>query len=181
MKTLIAIFGIFMMIPGSNPPQEEIDSAEDEKLVKEAVVAWADSVFYMHKEYKFEHFKPFYTDEYFIQVMRANMYKKRMEDLSKRKENGTYNKSDDDYQKELGELKTSYENAQKEADNFSPRASSYRIHFWSNIMTNDGITVYYEHIMKLDNNYKIVEAVENSSIGKKSSATKIVYKKDVKG
>lgn len=179
MKLLIALIGLGFFL--SDPaPQQEIDSTEDEKLVKEAVVHWADSVFYMHKEYKFEHFKPFYTDEYFIQVMRANMYKKRVEDLERKKKNGQYTKSDEEYEKEHSELQETFEKAQEEADNFAPRASHYRIHFWSNIQTNDGITVYYEHIMKLDNEYQVIEAVENSAIGKKSSATQILWKKDVK-
>ena len=33
---------------------QEIDSSQDEVIVKDAVVNWADSVFYMHQEYKFE-------------------------------------------------------------------------------------------------------------------------------
>ena len=183
MKIFIALISFFLAVPVTEDPQpvQDIDSAEDEKKVTAAVVAWADSVFYQHVEYKFEHFRAEYTDEYYIMVMRANMYRKRVDELERKKSSGLYTKTDAEYTKELSDLKTAWNGAQKEADNFPQRASYYRVHFWSNIFTNDGITVYYEHIMRVDNDYKIVEAVENSSIGKKSEATKILYKKDVKG
>lgn len=159
---------------------DEIDSAEDEKLTKEAVVAWADSVFYMHKEYKFEHFKAFYTDEYTIALARKGFYKQRVDDLEKDKNAGRYKKSDEEYEQEHKELNDAYLKIKKEADNFKLRVTHFQIHFWSNIQTNDGITVYYEHILKLDNDYNITEAVINSAIGKKSEKTEILYKKDVK-
>jgi hypothetical protein len=183
MKIFIAVISFLFAVPTSENPEpvQDIDSSEDEKKVMAAVVAWADSVFYQHTEYKFEHFRAEYTDEYYIMVMRANMYKKRVDDLEKKKAAGLYTKTEPEYTKELSDLKTAWSGAQKEADNFPQRASYYRVHFWSNIFTNDGITVYYEHIMRVDNDYRIVEAVENSAIGKKSAETKILYKKDVKG
>jgi len=161
--------------------EQEIDSSEDEKKVEKAVVQWADTTFLSHSEYKFEKFHAFYTEEYFISVMRSRMYKQRVEDLKESKEKGRYKKSDDEYAKELKELESAYQKIQTEADNFKFRVSHYQISFWSNIQTNDGITVYYEHIVKLDNDYKVTEAVINSSIGKKSDKTEILYAKDVKG
>ncbi len=183
MKILISLVAFLLMIPESDfsTPLQDIDSSADEKKVMKAVVDWADSVFYEHREYKFEHFKAMYTDEYFIHVMRANMYKKRLDDLEKKKAMGQYTKTEDEYKKELSDLKLAYDKAQNEADNFPQRATYYYVHFWTNIATNDGVTVYYEHIMKVDNDYHVIEAVENSSIGKKSSSTKILYKKDIKG
>jgi hypothetical protein len=160
---------------------QEIDSSQDEVIVKDAVVNWADSVFYMHQEYKFENFRAFYTEEYFIQVMRSEMYKERVDDLEKNKKAGRYKKSDADYKKEHKELEDAYLKVKKDVDNFKFRANYYQISFWSNIQTNDGITVYYEHIMKVNNNYQVMEATINSSIGKKSDATEILYAKDVKG
>ena len=160
--------------------EQEIDSSEDEKIVKKAVVAWADSVFYSHTEYKFEKFRAFYTEEYFIQVMRSRMYKERVNDIEKNKKLGRYKKSDAEYEKEHKELEDAYTKVQKDLDNFKFRASYYQISFWSNIQTNDGITVYYEHIVKVNNDYEVSEAVINSSIGKKSDATTILYAKDVK-
>ena len=51
-----------------------------------------------------------------------------------------------------------------------------QIHFWSNIQTQDGIRVYYELNMKLNNDYEVIEAIENSSIGKKNQDSRIAYK-----
>ena len=160
---------------------QEIDSSQDEVIVKDAVVHWADSVFYMHQEYKFENFRAFYTEEYFIQVMCSEMYKERVDNLEKIKKAGRYKKSDTDYEKEHKELNDAYLKVQNDVDNFKFRANYYQISFWSNIQTNDGITVYYEHIVKVNNDYQVIEATINSSIGKKSDATEILYAKDVKG
>ncbi|MCG8576352.1 MAG: hypothetical protein MI810_15800 [Flavobacteriales bacterium] len=179
MNAIIALLGFFLLSPSTPPPDQEIDSTEDEKKVKTAVISWADSTFFSHSDYKFEHFRAFYTDEYFIAVMRARMFKDKLTTLERTMKNGNYKKSEEDYKQEHVSLSTSYSEAQHEVDNFVERAEYYSIHFWSNIQTNDGITVYYEHIVKVDNNYQVIDAVENSAIGKKSNSTKILYKKDV--
>ncbi|MEO9532969.1 MAG: hypothetical protein ABJG68_15555 [Crocinitomicaceae bacterium] len=181
MKKLIGITAFLLLTTFGFSQEQEIDSSEDEVKVKEAVVKWADTTFYSHTEYKFENFHAFYTEEYFIQVMRSRMYKERVEDLEKNKAAGRYKKSDADYEKEHKELKDAYTKVQNDVDNFKFRVSHFQISFWSNIQTTDGITVYYEHIVKLDNDLKVTEATINSSIGKKSEATAILYAKDVKG
>ena len=157
----------------------EIDSSEDEQKVKDAVVAWADATFYSHTDWKFENFHAFYTEEYEIAYLRTNAYKGRVDDLEKDKANGRYKKSDEEYEKEHKELEDAYLKIKSERDAVASRVDHFQIHFWSNIQTNDGITVYYEHIVKLDQNYNVIDATINSAIGKKSDKTEIVYKKDV--
>ena len=181
MKKLFGLTAFLFLSVIGFTQEQEIDSSEDEVKVKEAVVKWADTTFYSHSEYKFEKFYAFYTEEYFIQVMRSRMYKQRVEDIEKTKAAGRYKKTDAEYEKEHQELKDAYTKVQKDVDTFKFRVSHFQISFWSNIQTNDGITVYYEHILKLDNDYKVTEAVINSSIGKKSEATEILYAKGVKG
>ena len=157
-----------------------IDSSEDEDKVKKAVLSWADSVFYMHKEWKFEHFHAFYTEEYEIAYLRLDAYKERLEELEKEKSNGSYRKSDEEYEKEHKHLQDTYTQIQEDFKNITVRATHYKISFWSNIQTNDGITVYYEHIVTLNNDYQVTDAEINSAIGKKSDKTTIIYKKDIK-
>ncbi|MEZ4923005.1 MAG: hypothetical protein R2780_07545 [Crocinitomicaceae bacterium] len=157
----------------------KIDSSEDEKKVKEAVVKWADETFYMHKEYKFEKFHAFYTEEYEIAYMRTNARKEMMEDLEKDKAAGRYRKSEEEYQKEHKLLEDDYLKFKGDLDKMTQKVNYYQISFWSNIQTNDGITVYYEHIVKLTNDFMVNEATINSAIGKKSENTQIVYKADV--
>jgi hypothetical protein len=182
MKNFLLILSIcFLSTSVSFGQHQDIDSSEDEVKVKKGVVAWADSVFFEHSEYKFDHFKAFYTEEYFIAVMRARMYKERADDLQKDKEAGRYKKSDEEFEKEHKQMEEAAIKIQKEVDEFVFRVTHYQVHFWSNIKTNDGITVYYEHIVKLDNNYQVTDAEIHSAIGKKSEQTQILYKKDVKG
>lgn len=169
-----------MMLFSFSYGDQEIDSTNDEIKVKESVVLWADSTFYEHSNYKFEKFHAFYTDEYFIMVMRAEMFKDRLDKLLSQKENGTYDGNDEEFENDKTDLERKYSDAKNMADNYSERVEYFQISFWSNIKTNDGITVYYEHILKLDNEFKVFDVKENSAIGKKSSETKILYKKDIK-
>ncbi|MBK9192849.1 MAG: hypothetical protein IPM77_15870 [Crocinitomicaceae bacterium] len=160
---------------------DEIDNTQDKAKVEKAVVHWADSVFYSHSNYKFENFRAEYSDGYYIAVMRAKAYKERVTDLENDKSAGRFKGTQEAYDTEHKTLNDAYLKAQTEADNYKERADYYLVHFWSNIQTTDGITVYYEHIVKLNNNYQVTEATINSAIGKKDENTQILYKKDVKG
>lgn len=161
------------------PPHggDEIDSSKDETKVKEAVVSWADATFHAHSDYKFEKFHAFWTEEYEIAYMRSHAYQDMLTDLENDKKNGRFSGTEEAYQKEHDELKAKYDEIQQQAGNMAKRAEYFQISFWSNVQTNDGITVYYEFIVKLDNDYKVFEALINSAIGLKSDKTEIVYKK----
>jgi len=171
----LSVFGTYMI------PQNEIDSSQDRINVEKAVVAWADSTFYSHTNYKFENFRAEYSDDYFIAIERSKAYKERVADLEKDKASGVYKGTQEQYDTERKTLNDAYLKVQNEADNCKNRADYYLIHFWSNIQTTDGITVYYEHIIKLNNAYQVIEANINSAIGKKDENTKPIYKKDLKG
>ncbi|UKN01470.1 hypothetical protein K6119_17230 [Paracrocinitomix mangrovi] len=181
MKSLFTLFTFGILFTSIGYGQNaDIDSSEDEKKVKDAVVKWADETFYEHKEYKFENFHAFYTEEYEIAFLRTNARKEMLDELEQDKAAGRYRKSEDEYQKEHTELKEDYLKFKGELDKMTVKVTHYQISFWSNIQTNDGITVYYEHIVKLDNNFIVTDATINSAIGKKSDKTEIIYKKDVK-
>ncbi|MBL7897641.1 MAG: hypothetical protein JNJ99_03820 [Crocinitomicaceae bacterium] len=179
------IFGILLclLVVGNFAvaQNDEIDNTQDKVKVEAAVVRWADSVFYSHSNYKFENFRAEYSDGYYIAVMRAKAYKERVTDIENDKAAGRFKGTQEAYDTEHKTLNDAYLKAQTEADNYKERADYYLVHFWSNIQTTDGITVYYEHIVKLNNNYQVTEATINSAIGKKDENTQILYKKDVKG
>jgi hypothetical protein len=173
---ILSFFTLSITLQGGN----KIDSSKDEEKVKQSVLNWADSVFYHHEEYRFEQFHAFYTDEYQIAILRLDMYQNKLSNLEKLKEKGFYKKTDEEYEKEHGELKAKVDELEKSVNTFENKAEYYQILFWSNIKTNHGITVYYSHLVKLDNNYNVVSAEIKSEIGKKNEKTKILYSKDVK-
>jgi len=175
---LISSFIILTSITLQNP--NSIDSSKDEKLVKEKVISWADSIFYFHENYRFEQFHAFYTEEYQIAVLRAQMYGDKLANLEKLKSKGYYKKTDAEYEKEHQELVKKNEDLKQTAENFQNKVEYYQILFWSNIKTNHGITVYYSHMVKLNNSYQVTSAEIKSAIGKKNDKTKILYAADVK-
>lgn len=181
MSTLIYLLA-FTFIGASNPTptQNEPDSAADQLKVEQAVIQWADAVFKKHENYKFEQFKPFYTDDYFIQTMRIELYAEKIAALEKKKTDGDYTGTEEAFQSDIKKLSGAIEKAKLALDKID-RVDYFQIHFWTNILTKDGITVYYELILKLDGNYAVTQATENSSIGKKGADSKIAYAKDAAG
>ncbi|NOQ73751.1 MAG: hypothetical protein GQ574_17215 [Crocinitomix sp.] len=172
MTTLFLIIQLSFLNPGI---PTDIDSSEDEAKVETAVVNWANSSFLSHSNYKFEQFKAFYTDDYFIQTARIELYGDKITALKEKKANGEYTGSEETYFADINKLTRAVEKS-KAIIKTIDRVTHYQIHFWTNIQTRDGITVYYELNMKLDNDYKVIESLENSSIGKKNDASKIAYK-----
>lgn len=177
MNTLLSLLATVLINTSAPSPANEIDSSADQVKVEEAVVNWANSAFIKHLDYKFEHFKAHYTDDYFIQTMRLETYNDKIETLKSKKEAGEYHGTDEQYENDLRKLSNALKRAEETISHID-KVSHYETHFWTNIQTKDGITVYYELIVKLDNDYKVTEAKENSSIGKKSAETKIAYQKD---
>ncbi len=172
MTTLLLLLRLSFLNPGI---PTDIDSSADKVAVEDAVVTWADQTFLNHSNYKFEHFKAFYTDDYFIQTMRIELYEEKIDALQLKKANGTYKGTDENFNADITKLSGAIEQA-KATINTMVRVSYFQIHFWSNIQTQDGIRVYYELNMKLNNDYEVIEAIENSSIGKKNQDSRIAYK-----
>ncbi len=175
---MLSIFVVLCSITLQNT--KDIDSTQDEEKVKKSVLEWADTTFYFHEEYRFEQFHAHYTDEYSIAYLRANMFKTKMDNLKKSKEKGFYKKSDADYEAELSDIESKYNEMSTKAENFPNKVEFYEILFWSNIKTNHGITVYYSHHVKLNNDYQVISAEIKSAIGKKNESTEIIYAKDIK-
>ena len=122
----------------------------DRKTVEQSTLNWADSIFYEHDNYRFEQFHAEYTDSYQIANLRLKMYQGKQENLEKTKQKGFYKKTDIEYKKELSELIKKNIDLKQIIDTFEDKAKFYQILFWSNIKTNQGPTVYYSHLIKLD-------------------------------
>lgn len=174
MNTLI--FLLLISIYSINPQTNNLNAdLTEQESVENAVTAWASTNFIYHEGEKFEQFRPFYTEEYSIQELRIEAYTEKIALVKEKKQAGTYTGSEDDYAKEIKKLEDALTHA-NELLLQAQRIDYFQIHYWTNIQTDDGITVYYELILKLNQNYEIIEALENSSIGKKSAASKIAYK-----
>jgi hypothetical protein len=174
MNTLIFIF--LTSFYSINPQTANLNAdLTDQERVENAVTAWSSTNFIYHEGEKFEQFRPFYTEEYSIQELRIEAYTEKIALVKDKKLAGTYTGSEDDYAKEIKKLEDALTRA-NELLLQAQRIDYFQIHYWTNIQTVDGITVYYELILKLNQDYAIIEALENSSIGKKSAASKIAYK-----
>ena len=155
-------------------------SEKDKNTVEAKVISWADSIFYHHEEFRFEQFKAVYTDNYQIAILRLDMYLGKQKNLEKTKSKGFYKKTNEEYQKEHDAIVQKNAELKKIVENFENKAEHYQILFWSNIKTNQGPTVYYSHLVKLDNDFNVISAEIKSEIGKKNDKTKILYASQVK-
>lgn len=149
--------------------------SKDERIIRDRVVEWSDSVFYYHEDYRFENFHAHYTDEFYIVMLRSDQYKKKIDDLIKQKEEKKYVGSDEEYNGKLSVLKRKYKKFQVIVDSFTLRVKYFEILFWSNIKTKHGYPVYYAHRFKLSNDFFIMASIIKSSIGNRSSENRIIY------
>lgn len=152
------------------------DTAQIEQNVQKSVLEWADQTFKSYDNPRFENLSVFYSDAYQMWQMRPAMLRRRMKRLNKLYKRGKTDLTEDEYKEEKSKLNKQIKDAQKRLENIDNFADRITISFWANIQTNDGITVQYEHIVSLDSDYNVTDAKVNSSIGKKSENTKIVYK-----
>lgn len=180
---MIKLFPLTILLLISLSPS--VSLAQDNKLdaeeqVKNHVIQWADQVFLAHSSYKFEEFHSEETDDYFIQSSRIEMYEEKIASLKRDKAEGKYSGTAEQYEKDAKKYQAAADDAKKKLSSISA-VEYYTINFWTNIMTSDGITVYYEIKIRLDAQFVILSAIENSSVGKKSANTKISYKKGATG
>jgi hypothetical protein len=178
MSILFQLISFFILFNTSSPEQEP-GSKFDEKFVKSSVLAWADSTFYEHSDYKFESFTAFYTEEYTILKLRADFYQKQLADLKKRFNAGEYGKSETEYELEVKKLEQSIRTVTEEKDNLVQKVTHYKILFWSNVKVSNGTFVYYGFDVRLNNQFKVETVKEKNSIGKHSGSS-ISYKQGKK-
>jgi len=174
-KLFLLLTGLILLASTSLQPEKS-----DEKSVEQGVITWADSIFYYHEEYRFEQYHAEYTDEYQIATLRLKMYQGRQENLEKIKQKGFYKKTEEEYTKKHNLLVNKNIELKYIVENFQNKAKYYQILFWSNIKTNQGPTVYYSHLVTLNNDFKVTSAIIKSEIGKKNDKTKIIYAKGTK-
>lgn len=167
----LSLFGLsfFNLNSGVN------NTLEDKEQTERHILEWADALFINHSSYKFESLRVFDTEEYSMQDLRIELYEEKIASLQQAKIEGTYAGTAESYASDLKKL-TDKRTQTQELIKKIQRVDYYETHFWTNIQTMDGITVYYELIVKQDYLYQVIKALENSSIGKKSTESKIAYK-----
>ncbi|MFK8037765.1 MAG: hypothetical protein AB8B74_05705 [Crocinitomicaceae bacterium] len=149
--------------------------SKDERIVRDKVIEWSDSVFYFHEDYRFENFHAHYTDEFYIVMLRSDQYKKKIDDLKKRKAEKKYTGTQEEYNSDLQILERKFNKFQVIVDSFTLRVKYFEVLFWSNIKTKHGYPVYYAHRFKLSNDFFVMASIVKSSIGNRSADNKIIY------
>lgn len=169
---LILLLALFTQ---NSNPYEEVNSMEREKI-ELAISNWADSIFIKHEGDKYETHRAFYSDEYFIHTTRIEMYTEKINVIQQQKEKDEYPGSEEQYTNSLNKLEETIASARESLAKTDP-IDHYESNFWSNLQTQDGITVYYEILINMNSKFEILSAKENSSIGKISFDSKIAYSK----
>ena len=172
MKTLLVLFLLIVASFTSNGQ----DTATIEKNVKEAVTQWANQTFVGYDNPRFEKLMIFYSDAYQMWKMRPEMLASRKAKMKAAHEKGESGLSEEEYQSEIEKIDNQIEKVKERLSQMTDFADQFKISFWANIKTNDGITVQYEHIVTLSGAYEVQKAEINSFIGKKSNKTQILYR-----
>ncbi|WP_066759640.1 hypothetical protein [Crocinitomix algicola] len=168
------LIALSLLICTSIYSNEPVTSIELEKIEK-SIKSWTDSSLIAYHGDKFENHRAFYTDDFFIQNTRIELYGEKIEKLKAQKQNGSYPGTENEYNENLKTLEAVILEASSKIQNID-RVAHYEVNYWSNIQTKDGVTVYFEIVFKLNSNFEIISAKENSSIGKIGPQSKIAYK-----
>ena len=176
--TRLMAFSLIFFLLSLNSYSQRISEQEqlgiDNRIVKQKVLEWADSVFYFHEGYKFEKFEAHYTEDFYLMMLRLDQYKQGVLKLKDEQEQGYYVGSNSDYLEELAELKRKYKKFKYFVDSFELRSKYFEIVFWSNIQTKHGYMVYYSHKFKLSNDYVVMSSTIKDAIGNRNEANTVI-------
>jgi hypothetical protein len=166
-------FAFFSFTPTT--PRSSEQNVEESK-VRSAVENWASSTFYKNDGKKFERFYADYSDEFYIYKLKIEMYEKKLRTISTQQKNGSYPKSNEEFNKESTDLTNKIASFNEMAASVKPKVSQYTIKYWTNVQMSNGILMYYSFNVVLDDDYKVISHKIVDKIGDKGDNATIVYK-----
>jgi hypothetical protein len=151
-------------------------SPENQDLVEKSVLAWADKTFEFYDGARFEKFEAAVSNDYMKLESKLQGMKEYKTELSDQYTSGSLNKTKEEYDKMIKKTDRKIDSLQTLVKNTPAGTSGFEVDFWANILTNNGLTVYYKHHIILNKDYTVTKHTVTSSVGKANDQQKILYK-----
>lgn len=152
------------------------NAAQYQDYVEKSVLSWADLTFEFYDAARFEKLEVTTSNEYMKLQNKIEGMKEYKIEMNDNFNSGSLNKSKEDFDKMMKKTDRKIDSMQTLLSKTPAGVSGFEIDFWANIMTNNGLTVYYKHHLILNADYKVINHTVTSSVGKTNEEQKILYK-----
>lgn len=153
------------------------DRSPEEELAEKSVLNWADKTFEFYDGARFENFHEIPSQEQFILENKIMMLQEFMSDQETMFNSGEYKKTKADFDASQKRVSKKIDSLQTMLNKVDPNGKNYEIHFWANIMVSNAVTVYYQHLVKLDSKFNVMSTKITGKVGTQPDGVKILYKK----
>lgn len=151
-------------------------SPENQDLVEKSVLDWADKTFEFYDGARFEKFEASVSTDYMKLQSKLEGMKEYKTELSDQFASGELSKTKDEFDKMVKKTDRKIDSLQTLVNTTPTGSSGYEVDFWANILTNNGLTVYYKHHVILNKDYMVTSHKVSSAVGKANEDQKILYK-----
>ncbi len=158
-------------------PLSSFSQTEDEIKAKaeKAILAWAEKTFSHFEGSRFENFHLSPSPEYYAMSVLREEYETFKEEIVYNFNEGTSDRTEEEVKEDTSSINKKIEELDQMLAMIDPPFDHIEYFWWSNIQTDNGLTVYYQHQLKLDPSYKVISYRESSAVGKPDNV-KILYK-----
>jgi hypothetical protein len=151
------------------------DNEEIKAKAEKAIVSWANKTFNHFEGSRFENFHLSPSPEYYAMSILREEYETFKEEIVYNFNEGTSDRTEQEVKDDTANIDKKIEELDAMLAMIDPPFDHIEYFWWSNIQTDNGLTVYFQHQIKLNPDYKVISYRESSAVGKPSDV-KILYK-----
>lgn len=151
------------------------DEAAMKKKAEQAIKAWADKTFEHYDASRFENFYMSPSPEYYAMSILREEYVTFKEEIVFNFTEGKSDRTEEQVKKDTTSIAKKIQELDNMMASIDPKFDHIEYFWWANIQTNNGLTVYYQHQIKLDDQFKVISHRESSAVGKPKDVS-IIYK-----
>ncbi len=170
--SVLIIFGSYAFV---TPVGEKATEAQE--FAEKSVLGWADKTFEFYDGARFENFAEIPSQEQFIVENKIMMLQEFFTDQESMFKEGKSKKTKEEFDASQKKTSRKIDSLNVVLTKIDPKGKNYEIHFWANIMVSNAVTVYYQHLVKLDSKFNVMSTKITGKIGTQPDGVKILYKK----
>lgn len=153
---------------------------EAEEFAEKGVLTWADQTFEFYDGARFENFQEIPSQEQFILENKIMILQEFMTDQESMFNSGQSKKTKEEFDASQKKTSRKIDSLSTVLSKVDPNGKNYEVHFWANIMVSNAVTVYYQHLVKLDSKFNVMSTKITGKVGTQPDGVKILYKKTAK-
>ena len=137
---------------------------------------WADETFEHYDNPHFENYNALPSSEFFTLQVQRDGYQEFLDEIIFNYYEGKSDRTREELTSDSTRISNKVIELNEKIETFPNKVDHYEYYMWSNIQTNGGVTVYYQHYFKLNADYQIIEHKVSGFVGKDNDDLEILYK-----